>query len=186
MKKVLICLLVVIFQNAYSQESQEIPSVEKSIYGIQTGLLGIWVHNESKLSNSISLRSEIGLDLGININFDTETYGLIPSLRLEPRWYYNLNNRIKKGKSIKNNTANFFTIATTYNPKWFLISNQSRAEIIPQITFIPKWGIKRTVGKHFTYEAGLGIGYLHYLDKNYNEFNDNVGADLHLRIGYTF
>jgi len=32
--------------------------------GIQTGFLGIWVHNESKLSNTISLRSELGFDSG--------------------------------------------------------------------------------------------------------------------------
>ena len=35
-------------------------SVEKSVFGIQTGL-GIWVHNESRMSNKIALRSELGL-----------------------------------------------------------------------------------------------------------------------------
>ncbi len=35
-------------------------SVEKSTYGIQTGLLGVWIHNEFRLSNEISLRSEVG------------------------------------------------------------------------------------------------------------------------------
>ena len=35
-------------------------SVEKTVFGIQTGFLGIWGHNESKLSNTIALRSELG------------------------------------------------------------------------------------------------------------------------------
>lgn len=35
-------------------------SVEKSVFGIQTGFLGIWGHNETKLTNQIALRSEIG------------------------------------------------------------------------------------------------------------------------------
>ncbi|HEX3166783.1 MAG TPA: hypothetical protein VHQ93_11035 [Chitinophagaceae bacterium] len=39
-------------------------SVEKSVFGIQTGFLGIWAHNESRLSNRIALRSEIGFDAG--------------------------------------------------------------------------------------------------------------------------
>ena len=40
-------------------------SVEESTYGIQTGVLGIWFHNEAKLSEQIALRSELGLDSGI-------------------------------------------------------------------------------------------------------------------------
>ena len=35
-------------------------SVEKSIFGIQTGFLGIWINNEVRLSNSFVLRSELG------------------------------------------------------------------------------------------------------------------------------
>ncbi len=40
-------------------------SVEQTTYGIQTGVLGIWFHNEVKLSKQIALRSELGLDSGI-------------------------------------------------------------------------------------------------------------------------
>ena len=47
-------------------------SVEKSMYGIQTGFLGIWVHNESKLSYHIyKSASEIGctiLEEAIEVN----------------------------------------------------------------------------------------------------------------------
>ncbi len=39
--------------------------VEKSVFGIQAGLFGIWAHNETKLTNQIALRSEIGFDSGI-------------------------------------------------------------------------------------------------------------------------
>ncbi len=37
------------------------PSVEKSIWQIQTGLIGVWINNESKLTNSVAIRSEFGL-----------------------------------------------------------------------------------------------------------------------------
>ncbi|MEP2023098.1 MAG: hypothetical protein ABJI85_00455, partial [Reichenbachiella sp.] len=40
-------------------------SVEKSTFGLQTGVLGIWAYNEAKLSNTIALRTEIGFDFGI-------------------------------------------------------------------------------------------------------------------------
>lgn len=35
------------------------------MYGIQTGLLGVWVYNEARLTNSIALRTEIGFDFGV-------------------------------------------------------------------------------------------------------------------------
>ena len=40
-------------------------SVEKSTFGLQTGVLGIWAYNEAKLSNTIALRTELGFDFGI-------------------------------------------------------------------------------------------------------------------------
>jgi len=40
-------------------------SVEKTVFGIQTGFFGIWIHNETKLSDQFVLRSELGLDNGI-------------------------------------------------------------------------------------------------------------------------
>ena len=39
-------------------------SVEQSTFGIQTGVLGVWAYKETKLSNQIALRTEIGMDAG--------------------------------------------------------------------------------------------------------------------------
>lgn len=172
-------LLITTF--AYSQTKF---SVEKSIFGIQTGILGAWVHNEFKLSNEISLRSEIGFDYGFNDNGYSQTSVLIPSIRLEPRWYYNLEKRAKKGRKIFNNSGNFLALNMTYNPDWFYISNKDNLNIISTLAFVPKWGIKRTIGNHFTYEAGFGIGTFIVLN-NY-DVDNHVAVDLHLRVGYTF
>ena len=64
-------------------------------------------------------------------------------------------------------------------------------EVIPDLQIIPKWAIKRTVGKHFTYETGIGIGYrkLFYQNDRNRIFivdDSDVAVDLHLRLGYTF
>lgn len=181
MKKIIFILLFTNF--SFSQNNPK-ASVEKSIFGIQTGFLGVWVQNESRLSNLISLRSEIGLDFGYSKNGFGETSVFIPSVRLEPRWYYNLEKRLKKGRKISNNSGNFLAMNINYNPDWFYISNQDNLIIISTLAFIPKWGIKRTAGNHFTYEAGFGIGKFIVLN-NY-DVTDNVAVDLHLRVGYTF
>lgn len=184
-KKSLVVFCCIFSFQVFSQEVNAI-SVEKSLFGIQTGLLGIWVNNESKLSKEISLRSEIGLDAGVfggEINNGTG-FILAPVVTLEPRWYYNLEIRNNKGKNIKNNSGNFFTPRISYNPDWFVISNKENISAISQISVIPKWGIKRTYN-HLTFETGIGFGYRFYLEKFANK-NGDATLDLHLRIGYTF
>ena len=185
MNKILLLFIFGWCSTTIAQDNQPI-SVEKSVFGVQTGFLGIWGHNELRLTNQLSLRSEIGMDMGIFINGNSDNnFVLIPVLRIEPRWYYNLKKRSNKNKSISKNSANFLTLSTTYNPDWFTISNIENINVISSIAFIPKWGIKRTYGKWFTFETGVGIGYIESLDSKY-EFFSNVGVDLHVRLGYTF
>lgn len=182
-------LILTFFTISLSTQSQT-TSVEKSTFGVQTGFLGIWVHNESRLSNSIALRSEIGLDAGIWGNDIYDSYGflLAPVITLEPRWYYNLNKRADKSRRTDGNSGNFVSIKTSYHPDWFIIANQDNINFISDISIIPTWGIRRHLGNHFTYEAGIGVGYVHYLedfDRGILETSD-VAVNLHLRIGYRF
>lgn len=187
MKKI---LLTLVFGGLTLIAKSQNASVEQSTYGIQTGFLGIWAHNETKLSNSIALRSEIGFDSGIwgGDFYDRTGFLLTPVITLEPRLYYNLNKRIKKSRRIDRNSGNFISLKTSYHPDWFVISNTKNISIISDISIIPTWGIRRNIGKHFTYETGIGIGYRYTFAKQAG-FLKNVSettANLHLRIGYQF
>ena len=165
-------------------------SVEQFTYGIQTGVLGIWAHKETKLSNLIALRAEIGMDAGFwgGSFYPKNGYLMTPVIRLEPRWYYNLNKRVSKSRNINGNSGNFLTLQTSYNPNWFVISNYDNVEVADQISIIPTWGIRRNIGSHFTYETGIGIGYRYIFAKNvgYIENEREAALNLHLRIGYRF
>ena len=156
-------------------------SIEKTVFGIQSGFLGIWVHNESRLSNTIALRSEFGLDAGILFtDFEGNSgFLLAPVLTLEPRFYYNLNKRHSKSKDTKNNAGNFISLKTSYHPDWFVISDIAE-HITSDISFIPTWGIRRNIGTHFNYETGAGIGIRFFSNES-----ETIG-NLHLRIGYVF
>lgn len=190
MKKTIVALLIVtLSQYGFSQEKQT-ASVEKSIFGIQTGILGIWVNNECRISNEIALRSEIGYSVGLfGGDFYPKTgYLMIPTLRVEPRWYYNLEKRQSKSRKIANNSGNFLTLQTTFYPNFLIISNYDNVKIAKQISIIPTWGIKRTLGNHFTYETAIGLGHTHYFAKSagYESDKSSAALNLHLRIGYTF
>lgn len=181
MKKIIFIISVLLVCHTTTAQNT---GVEKSIYSIETGVLGIWVNNEYRLSNEISLKSEFGMIAGFRGCSDCDTqYALTPELTLEPRWYYNIMKRSTKGKIIKNNSANFVTLAFRYYPDWFVISNSPNAYVENQVTIIPKWGIKRTISNsNFNYELGLGIGKRYYFDANEWE----TAADLLIRIGYSF
>ena len=84
--------------------AQEV-SVEKSIFSVQAGFgtqTGIWFNNESRLSNKFVLRSEIGLehDFTVGDHYDGAGFILQPVLTIEPRFYYNLKKRNRKGRKI--------------------------------------------------------------------------------------
>ncbi|TDE31405.1 MULTISPECIES: hypothetical protein [Flavobacterium] len=198
MKKVIIVLILAFNLNA---NAQEVP-VEKSIFGIQTGFgvhTGIWFNNESKLSSSIALRSEIGLekDFTVGDHYDGAGFILQPVLTVEPRYYYNLEKRNVKGKKTANNSGNYVSIKTSYHPDWFVINLADNVTKTADLAIVPTWGLKRQIGNHFTYETALGFGYrVVYLKEN--SVNGNVqnvdGAYnrnqyipyLHIGIGYAF
>lgn len=179
---------------SFAQDS--IPSVEKSIKGIQLGL-GAWINYEFKLANQFSLRAEVGLNGSFWYQksfYYGEDIGFIvsPVIKAEPRWYYNMEGRMKKGKNIKGNSGNFLSLPISYSPDWFLLSSKGDGgyKMRPQISFVPTWGIRRTLGKHFNYEAGIGIGYAYAFEysDNGNTYKayDGTVANVHLRIGYHF
>lgn len=187
MKKFLFTFLLCgLLFTSYAQDMY----VEKSSFGFQTGLLGFWLYNEARLSKDIVLRSEIGLTSEFyKGGYYGQTWFLVgPSFTLEPKWYYNMAQRKHKNKNITGNSANYFSISTKYIPNWFVASTNDNLTYFDQISIIPTWGIRRSIGKHFNYEAGLGVGYIHFFQKNagFSKNEGNMKVNLHLRIGYTF
>lgn len=165
-------------------------SVEKSVFGAQTGVLGIWAYNELKLADQFALRTEIGLDADFwgGVFNNGNGFLLTPVLTLEPRFYYNIRKRSEKSKTIAGNSGNFISLKTSYHPNLFVISSRSGIEIIPDLSIIPTWGIRRSIGQHFNYEFGVGIGYeyIYYKSIGLNKNDRDATANLHVRIGYQF
>jgi len=148
MKKVVfVTFLVIGSYLGFSQDEKE-ASVEKSVFGIQVGVFSFWGYNELKLTNQVVLRSEIGVG-GVN----SGSIGAV--IAVEPRWYYNLKRRANKGKRIDGNSGNYFSLRGRYH-----VHSMSRGaeNSIYYLLVAPTWGIRRNIGKHFNYEAGVGAG----------------------------
>ncbi|AWW29299.1 hypothetical protein DN752_03600 [Echinicola strongylocentroti] len=182
-------LLLVLFLLPLTKVVQaQTASVERSIYGVQAGLVGFWGYNESRLSNTIALRTEVGLNGGIwqNDLYNTSGIILFPELSLEPRWYYNIRKRTRRLKRTAMNSANFVTLKAFHHPDWFTVGAGSGVTVIPDIGLVPMWGIRRNVGSQFNFEAGIGIGYQYLLYKSagYTENSGDTIGFISLRFGY--
>lgn len=191
MKKILTLSLIICATYVNAQETSNANArVEKSIFGIQTGFLGIWVNNESRLSNTVALKTELGFDAGLwgGDFYDGTGFLLTPVITVEPRLYYNLKKRVSKSRSIENNSGNFISLKTSLHPDWFVISNYEGLRVISDVSIVPTWGIRRHIGRHFNYEAGIGLGYRYIFAKSagYAKNESDVATNLNLRIGYTF
>ncbi|MCL6219785.1 hypothetical protein [Zunongwangia pacifica] len=188
MKKVIVLFLFLVLGNSNIKAQNY--SVEKSLYGVQTGVLGVWGYNELRLADEFSFRTELGLDgaLWANSFFSDGDvhYLLAPVITLEPRWYYNLNKRADRGRKTWNNAANFLSLDVSLHPDLFVISDRDHVGVPNQISFITKWGIKRNIGKHFGYEFGIGFGYGSYFNEKGYYDSDGTVVSLDLKIGYNF
>lgn len=184
-KKVLV-LLIMGTLSCQAQEESQVVSVEKSVFSIQTGFVGFWINNELRLANQWALRTEIGTEVYVatNSNNDTESL-LVPVISAEPKWYYNLNKRVRKGRNIEGNSGNAFSVKVQYNPN-FIFAGENFVPIPHHLALIPKWGIRRVYWKHFTFETSLGIGPVFYLNNDNLYKKSEIFTDLTLRIGYTF
>ena len=196
MKKIIAFIIFGLTINSNAQKA----SVEKTLFGIQTGFAGLWLNNETKLTNSIALRSEIGIenDFAVGDHYSGTGFILQPVLNIEPRYYYNLEKRNSNRKKISKNSGNYVSIKTSYHPDWFVINLDENITKIADLSIIPTWGIKRQIGNHFNFETGIGFGYrIVYLKPNYRTANSQNVDDFalnrnkytpyfHLRIGYAF
>lgn len=185
MKKYLIILFVcVVFVTKLT--AQEEASVEKSIFGIQVGDMGVWVNNEIKLLNTVALRSEIGFNA---VNRTIVDFFIVPKykiciplvLTLEPRYYFELKKRHSKGLNIANNNAAFLSVKINHQAGWLMLAGEQPSNI----QIMPTYAVRRNIGKHFNYEVGGGIGYQYTFTSNEEE-NETLAFNLVLRIGYTF
>lgn len=198
MKRVLVFLIFAFSVNTRAQDS----SVEKRMFSVQAGFgsrVSLEINNESRLSNTIALKSSFGLENDFTVGDHYEGTGFIlqPLLSLEPRYYYNLLKRNSKGKNTSYNSGNYFAIKTVYHPDWFVINLDDNVTKTADLAIIPTWGVKRQVASHFTFETAIGFGLRKvYLKDGFTNGNvQNVdGARqsnqyvpyLNLGIGYVF
>ena len=128
-----------------------------------------------------------GLGIGYGGEYPDLAYGgsgfvyiIAPFLDLQQKWFYNINKRIRKNRTVENNSGNFISarLITRGNS---IAENVYRTSDF-DFAFGPTWGFQRKYGENFHLLFDIGPQY--YFDTKGNGnifpimFQLNLGFDL--------
>ena len=155
MKKLL--LLSFCFLSFLSINAQDQASVEDGLLSIN--ILTPGLEYEYKLTNSttLDLRAGTGFAYWKNTYFG-EDFGIYPIFNVKYRYYYNLKKRLRKGKNIDNNSANYIALSGTLQSGKPIIGGLEYSEDYFG-TIGPVWGLQRYYDSRFKLDLNLGAGY---------------------------
>jgi len=120
---------------------------------LDIGLLRTWLNYERQLTGFLTLNSEIGIDGELGKNY----YLFVPTLRIEPRYYYSFNKRVTKNKRTINNSANFISVMVLHYSDLFELSNRDNSSLTPSTSVLAKWGLRRSISEQFDFEFATGV-----------------------------
>ncbi|MFK5878208.1 MAG: DUF3575 domain-containing protein [Flavobacteriaceae bacterium] len=180
MKKTIITSIMFLAITFYAKAQSEQTLVDR--FSVKAGLIGVWVGYEKAFSDHFTLNSEIGYEgdffWGTSQN-DDFNYIASLSFSVEPRYYYNVARRIRKGKKTRNNSANFISAEIYAVPDWLTSSNANNVTIVKTFGIVPKYGLNRSISEHLNFEFAIGAGYA-WGEDNYS----GVAAALDLRLSF--
>ena len=177
LKKSLTLLILLFASGLYAQEN---------VKSVRAGLLGVWFQYENAISELGVMDYEIGYIGGLYGSGNKVNVVFTTALSIEPKWYYNLNRRLKKEKNTRNNTGNYLSVEFQYIPNW-LTSTNVRTQpfedpgVAISYTFVPKYGFRRSFSDKFNFEFAFGIGNTWYEDQS-----SEIAAALDIKFGYIF
>ncbi|RXG14044.1 hypothetical protein DSM03_101159 [Leeuwenhoekiella aestuarii] len=190
MRKLLLVFTIVCaqFQSFAQEEISAAASVEQSLWSLQGTLFGVWFTNEAKFSDEVVLRSQVGLTGGYTQGYVTDynyLYMLIPEIEIEPRWYHSIKSRAEKGRHTSNNSADYVSLKTTFQPDWFTIGNDHKDDVISSLALAGNAGMRREIWNNFSFELAAGVGVAYDLeDQNADDFF--LFPDFHFLLSYSF
>jgi hypothetical protein len=153
MRTILILLFVLVQSNfTYSQIDK---SVSKNLFKINLVTPGLTY--ERGLSENSTLNVEIGFSLDITTNDGQLQLLKIPFIRSQYRFYYNIDSRIQKKKSILGNSAGFVAPLISYYSK--PLSHDIYVSGLDGFTLGGVWGFQKTYKSNLNLSINTGLGY---------------------------
>ena len=181
MKKLILLTSFLCFLNVTYGQKNKTDTTLSSLAKIDLGLQGIGFTYEARISNHLTTDLSAGIGGGYNIAEGSIEYELLkPALYVSvtPKYFYNLDKRLARGKTLLYNSGNYigarFTFNTPVGEKTDIIRNSFLANI--------HWGIQRAIGGHWLFNSHIGVGYAQDIDYNFG----TIYPALDLKFSYVF
>lgn len=162
---ILVTFLLVLIYPSFGQAAKSETELS-SLAKIDIGLQGIGFTYEPKISNKIIIDLSAGAGGGYDISERSITYYVLKPafyLSLTPKYFYNIQARIKKGKNTQFNAGNYIGVRLKYVTPLDGKTDAIRNSILTNI----HWGMQRGIGNHWLFNAHIGVGYAEDIDYHY-------------------
>src|SRR5215211_1339434 len=160
MKRQIFTLTVLFFGTA-SLAQNTTDNKLRSLTKLNLELQGFGISFEPRLGNSATIDLSTGIGSGgYDIWSESFTYVFYPQgptgfLSITPKFYYNRNKRLMKGKPVTLNSANYFGLRIKFTTR----SIAENTDIRDALLFNAHWGMQRPLGQRWTLNTHFGIGY---------------------------
>lgn len=173
-------------QSPQSPQSPLAPRVETN-HSLSTGLLGAHYAWEFPIGHTATVVVRPGVQLGVTrmegFHYGKETYhALVPVLDIEPRVYYNRDNRAARHKKMGGNQGNFLSVQIKTVPPFCIVSDIYEPRVVGMTAISPMWGMRRVWGGHWMFELSGGLSLRIAWNGEWVRFPPNLNA----RFGYSF
>lgn len=156
MKKIFLLVCLLGFGFAQAQETSQ----TEDRFGVSVGVIGVWGFYEKALAKDFTLHSQLGYQGGFMMGTDSKLdYVFTTSIRVEPRYYYNIFKRDSKGKNTSQNAGNYLGLELSYVPDLLTSTNRKGIEVSKSLYLLPKYGLRRNISSVVSFEFAFGVGY---------------------------
>jgi len=173
MNKILLWVLSLSFFVATNAQTTKTVS---SLAKLDLGLQGIGFSYEPKVFNKFTIDLCAGVGGGYDVyaaddeipsflnNYEYSFVKPALYLSLTPKYFYNIQERVNKGKNAQLNSANYIGIRVKYVTP--LSEYDPYHPITTTILTNIHWGIQRAIGGHWLFNSQVGAGYAMSTDCN--------------------
>ncbi len=181
MKKVILLTLLSSFLNTTFGQTEKTNLILTSLTKLDLGLQGVGFSYEPRISNRLTIDLCVGAGGGYDIAEGSLYYEVLkPALyfSVTPKYFYNIQKRIKNGKNTQLNSGNYFGMRLKYVTPLERKNDLIRNSILTNI----HWGIQRAIGNHWLFNSHVGFGYAQDIDYGFG----TIYPSLDFKFAYIF
>lgn len=149
-------------------QSTPLNPTRSNLLKLDLGLQGIGLTYEPRLSDKLTIDLSAGAGGAYDIGEGSLTYSFIlthPAVyfSLTPKYFYNKEKRIRKGKSTLLNSGNYIGLRLKYVTPTERQLDDVRNSILVNV----HWGMQRALGTRWLFNAHAGAGYAQDVEYNF-------------------